>query len=212
MTLEAIRRGPAPGAAEQLVVLLHGVGANGQDLIDLAPSWAPALPHAAFVAFDAPEPYDGAPFGRQWFSLADRMPATILAGARRARPVLLEAIGAELARLGLPAERVAVMGFSQGAMMALFAGLQRDPAPACVLAYSGALLPVESANGAPVLLVHGEADEVVPWQLGRDAERGLRALGVPVESLWCPGLGHGIDAAGLSAGGLFLQRSFARVE
>ncbi len=210
--LEAIRRGPAQGAAQQLVVLLHGVGANGQDLIDLAASWSPALPHAAFVSFDAPEPYDGAPFGRQWFSLADRTPAAVAAGARRAMPVLLAAIEAERARLGLPGRRVAIMGFSQGAMMALFAGLQRDPAPAAVLAYSGALLAFEPANYAPVLLVHGEVDEVVPWQRGRDAERDLRAMGVPVETVWCPGLGHGIDAAGLSAGGLFLQRSFALAE
>lgn len=211
MALDAVRRPPAAGRAAQLVVLLHGVGADGYDLIDLAVPWVRGLPQAAFLAPHAPEPYDGAPFGRQWFSIVDRAPPVLLAGARRAAAPLLATVDAELARLGLGPEQVAFAGFSQGAMMALFAGLQRRPAPRAVVAYSGAWIPPEriAPRLPPVLLVHGEADEVVPWQRSLDAERALRSLGVTVETLWRSGLGHGVDDAGLALGGLFLQRAFA---
>ncbi len=121
---------------------------------------------------------------------------------------------AELARFGLPADAYALMGFSQGAMTALYTGLRRAVAPRAILAYSGALLAPgllaeERTNAAPVLLVHGEADSVVPAQRSREAEAALRAEGVPVESLFEPGLDHGIDPAGLAAGAAFLQRAFA---
>ncbi len=210
MVLEAVRRNPAAGKAEQLIVLLHGVGADGHDLIDLAVPWTKGLPQAAFLAPHAPHPYDGAPYGRQWFSILDRTPGVLLAGARRAAVPLLATVDAELARLGLGPEAVAFAGFSQGAMMALHAGLGRRPPPRAVLAYSGAWIPSERVETAtPVLLVHGEADEVVPWQRSLDAERALRTLGVRVETLWRPRLGHAIDDAGLALGGLFLQRAFS---
>ncbi len=212
--LDGPRWGPRKGRAEQLVVLCHGVGADGHDLIDLAPSWAAALPQAAFAAPDAPEPYEGAPVGRQWFALWDRTPAALVAGAAAASPRLNGFIDAELARLGLPGDACALMGFSQGAMMALHAGLRRAAPPRAILAFSGALLAperlAETVARPPVLLVHGEADEVVPPARSRAAEQALRDAGFAVESLYCPGLGHGIDAAGLSLGGLFLQRAFAR--
>ncbi len=125
MELQAVRVAPADGRAYQLVVLCHGVGANGQDLIDLAPQWAGTLPHAAWAAPDAPEAYDGAPFGRQWWAIGDRDPARMAAGAAAASTVLDGFIDAELARLGLPADAYALMGFSQGAMIVLFNGLRR---------------------------------------------------------------------------------------
>jgi phospholipase/carboxylesterase len=211
MILDAVRREPAAGKAEQLVVLLHGVGADGYDLIDMAVPWTSGLPQAAFLAPHAPEPYDGAPHGRQWFSILDRTPSVLLAGARRATVPLLATVDAELARLGLGPDRVAFAGFSQGAMMALHAGLGRRPGTRAVLAYSGAWIPPDhlAPTPPPVLLVHGEVDGVVPWQRSLDAERALERLGVPVETLWRPGLGHGVDDAGLAAGGLFLQRRFA---
>ena len=212
--LDGPRWGPASKAAPaQLVVLCHGLGADGHDLIDLAPTWGHALPDAAFVSVDAPFAHDSG-FGRQWWSVADRSPPVVEAGVRRAAEFLDQFIDAELQRLGLPADRYALMGFSQGAMTALFTGLRRASAPRAILAFSGALIAPESlatelANHAPVLLVHGEADDVVPAQRSRDAEAALRAANVPVEAVYVPRLGHGIDDTGLAMGALTLQRAFA---
>ncbi len=208
--LDGPRWGPRTGPARQLVVLCHGVGADGHDLIDLAPGWAAALPHAAFVAPDAPEPYDMAPFGRQWFSLADRSPARLAAGVTAAAALLDAFVAAELTRLNLPADAVALMGFSQGAMTVLHCGLRRAVAPGAVLAFSGALIVETGITARPrVLLVHGERDEVVPVERTRIAERVLREAGLDVQAVYSPQLGHGIDDAGLSAGALTLQQSFA---
>jgi phospholipase/carboxylesterase len=212
--LQALRWGPADGgAAQQLVVLCHGVGANGQDLIDIAPHWAAALPRAAFAAPDAPEPYDMAPFGRQWFSLANRTPDVLAAGVAKARPLLDAFIDAELTRLGLPATAYALMGFSQGAMMVLYTGLRRPYPPRAILAYSGALLAPDSLsderkNAAPVLIVHGEADGVVEVSRSRAAEAVLCDAGVPVQACYTPGLDHGIDPGGLAEGAAFLAKAF----
>ncbi len=212
--LDGPRWGPASKATpKQLVVLCHGLGADGHDLIDLAPSWSHALPDALFVSVDAPFPHDSG-FGRQWWSVADRSPPIVEAGVRRAATFLNPFIDGELARLGLSADAYALMGFSQGAMTALFTGLRRTTAPRAILAFSGALiapevLAKELANHAPVLLVHGEADDVVPVQRSRDAEVSLRAANVPVEAVYVPRLGHGIDDTGISMGALTLQRGFA---
>jgi phospholipase/carboxylesterase len=212
--LDGPRWGPASKATpRQLVVLCHGLGADGHDLIDLAPTWSHALPEALFVSVDAPFPHESG-FGRQWWSVEDRSAAVMEAGVRRAAGFLDAFIDAELARLGLPAEAYALMGFSQGAMTVLFTGLRRPAAPRAILAFSGALvapesLTAEQANRAPVLLVHGEADDVVPVHRSRDAEAALRAANVPVEAAYVPRLGHGIDDTGLSMGALALQRAFA---
>jgi phospholipase/carboxylesterase len=213
--LDGPRWGPASkGAPKQLVVLCHGLGADGYDLIDLAPTWANALPDAAFVAPNAPEACDLAPMGRQWWSAVDRSPPVVEAGVRRAATFLNPFLDAELARLGLPADAYALMGFSQGAMTVLFTGLRRATAPRAILAFSGALiapdsLAAELTHRPPVLLVHGEADEVVPVERSHDAEAALRAAGVPVEAAYIPRLGHGIDETGLAMGALTLQRGFA---
>jgi phospholipase/carboxylesterase len=210
MQQDGPRWGPREGAARHLVMLCHGVGADGHDLIDLAPTWAAAVPHAAFFAPDAPEAYDMAPMGRQWFSLADRTPARLAAGAAAAALYLDRIIDAELARLGLGADSVALMGFSQGAMTVLHAGLRRAVPPRAVLAFSGALIVEDGFTGRPpVLLVHGERDEIVPVERSRRAERVLRAARVPVEASYSPELGHGIDDIGLTVGALFLQRAFS---
>ena len=135
------------------------------------------------------------------------------AGAARARPMLDTFIDAELARHSLPADAYALMGFSQGAMMVLYAGLRRATAPRAILAYSGALVAPEllasRRNSAPVLLVHGESDQVVPSFRSRDAAAALEAAGVPVQTLFIPGLAHGIDPAGLQAGAAALRAGFA---
>ena len=136
------------------------------------------------------------------------------AGVRAAAVYLHGFIDAELVRLGLPADAYAIMGFSQGAMISLFTGLRRSVAPRAILGFSGALiapetLPAEMSNKAPVLLVHGEADEAVPVSRSHDAEAVLRAAGILVDAHYIPGLGHGIDDTGISLGGLALQRGFS---
>ena len=214
LTLEAIHWGPASKAApKQLVILCHGLGADAFDLIDLAPSWQHACPDALFAAVHAPFPHDSG-FGRQWWSVADRSPPKIEAGARAAATYLHGFIDAELSRLELPGDAYAIMGFSQGAMISLFTGLRRAVAPRAILAFSGALVAPQSlaadlANRAPVLLVHGEADEAVPVARSHEAEAALRAAGVPVEAHYVPRLGHGIDETGISLGALALQKGFS---
>ena len=199
----------AGGAPQSLMLLLHGVGSNGADLMGLAPYFAEALPHTEFVSPDAFEPYDMAPFGYQWFSLADRSLAVMMREMRRAAPRLQSFIDALLADRGLDDSRLALVGFSQGTMMSLHVGLRRKQPPAAIIGFSGALLAgpelvTEITARPPVLLVHGSADEVVPVQALAMGEAALRAAGIACETLLCPGLGHGIDEQGLALARDFL--------
>ncbi len=213
-TLDAIHWGPASKATpKHLIILCHGLGADAYDLIDLASSWQHACPDAMFASVHAPFPHDSG-FGRQWWSVGDRSPSHAEAGVRAAAPYLHGFIDAELVRLNLPADAYAIMGFSQGAMMSLFAGLRHPTAPRAILAFSGALvapdsLAAELTNLAPVLLVHGENDEAVPVSRSRDAEAVLKAARVPVEGHYIPRLGHGLDDTGIALGALALQRGFS---
>jgi phospholipase/carboxylesterase len=214
MKLEGPSRAPTSGGQpRQVVILLHGLGADGNDLIGLADYWGRLLPEAAFVAPNAPYPCDMAPYGHQWFSLQDRTPAMIQAGVRAAAPILDHFVDETLAAYGLDEQNLALVGFSQGTMMSLFVALRRGAPVAGVLGYSGALvapeaLPEEIRARPPVLLVHGEADEVVPFEMMPAAEGALRQNGVPVETIRCPGLGHAIDQTGLVRGGAFLEEVF----
>jgi phospholipase/carboxylesterase len=206
-----VQKPASGGKPRQLVVLLHGLGADGSDLIGLAPYWAPLVPDAEFISPDAPFPCDMAPFGRQWFSLQDRSPVSILAGVRAAAPILDNFLDKALEARGLDETSLALVGFSQGTMMSLYVGLRRAKPPAGIVGFSGALIGAESLAQEirarpPVLLIHGDADEIVPPQALPLAVAGLTAAGVPVESLTCPGLGHGIDEAGLERGGAFLRQ------
>ncbi len=212
LDLDGPSQPPASGGpAKQLIVLCHGIGADGNDLIGLAPYWAPLLPDAQFVSPHAPFPCDMAPFGRQWYSLQDRSAAMIEAGTRAAAPILDAFLDAQLAALGLDDSALALVGFSQGTMMSLFVGPRRKAACAGILGYSGRLvapdsLAGEKASAPPVCLIHGEADAVVPFESMALAHTGLEAAGIAVESHARPGLGHSIDDWGLRAGGEFLQR------
>jgi phospholipase/carboxylesterase len=200
----------AGGRPKQLVILLHGLGADGNDLIGLAPYWAPLLPEAAFVAPNAPFPCDMAPYGHQWFSVQDRSPEAVLAAVRAAASILDGFIDEALAERGLHESELALVGFSQGTMMSLFVGLRRARPVAGIVGFSGRLLAPELLadelrSRPPILLVHGSEDPVVPYASLAAAETALERAGVAVETLTCPGIGHSIDENGLRRGGHFLK-------
>ncbi len=198
------------GKPRQLVLLLHGLGADGNDLIGLAPYWARLLPEAEFLSPNAPFPCDMGPYGYQWFSLQDRSPMAVLAGVRAAAPILDAAIDAALSERGLAEKDLALVGFSQGTMMSLYVGLRRAAPVAGILGFSGALIGAETLAREirakpPVLLVHGDADPIVPFAALGMAEKALAAAGVKVETVTRPGLQHGIDEEGLKRGARFLK-------
>ncbi len=211
--LEAVHWGPASkGTPKQLVVLCHGLGADAYDLIDLAPSWADAAPDALFASVNAPDEHFSG-FGRQWWAVGDRRPEVMIGGVQRAAGFLNAFLDAELARLGLPADAYALMGFSQGAMTVLYTGPRRPVAPRVIMAFSGALIAPETLAGemrnhAPVLIVHGEADGQVPVHRSREAEATFKAAGVPVEALYVRNLGHGIDDSAIAMGANALRAAF----
>ena len=209
------RLAPRSGRTGHLVVFLHGYGADGNDLIDIGRQWQPWLPDAAFVAPHAPEPCAAAPMGRQWFGLTFRDPDERWRGVVKARPALDAFLDAELARLGLDESRLALVGFSQGTMMALHAGLRRPRPPAAIVGYSGVLVTpregdaggLEAAARPPILLVHGDADDVIPVEALLLSAESLAEAGIPCEWHLSAGIGHGIDGEGLRQGGLFLARA-----
>jgi phospholipase/carboxylesterase len=212
--------GPRAGAAQprHLVVLLHGFGADGRDLISLARQWTALLPHAAFVAPNAPEPCAGAPGGRQWFPLTMRDPNERWTGCVKAAPGLDAFLDAELARHGLDDSRLALVGFSQGTMMALHAGLRRSRPPAAIVGFSGLLVSGERLGGdrpagaaaPPVLLTHGTEDDIIPVEALFMSADGLAEAGVPCQWHMAAGVGHGIDEGALSHAGQFLAASLGQ--
>lgn len=209
---------PKSGKAKRLVVFLHGYGADGNDLIDIGRAWQPLLPDTAFVSPHAPEPCGQAPVGRQWFGLTFRDPDERWRGVNKAGPALQTFLDSELQRRQLPPSALALVGFSQGTMMSLHAGLRRPVPPAAIVGYSGMFImpndgPPESVKDEivsrpPVLLIHGDRDELIPVQALFHASSSLSALDVPVEWHISQGVGHGIDQEGLRHGGEFLARRF----
>jgi phospholipase/carboxylesterase len=186
------------GAPEQLVILLHGIGADGNDLIGLAPLYQRVLPKAFFVSPNAPFRFDMAPFGYQWFSLQNYQPNTRLVGVQGTAPVLDAFIDSQLDRWRLNESDLVLIGFSQGAMMALHVGLRRETPLAGIIAHSGMLvgeelLAEEIKSRPPILLTHGAIDEVLPVQALSVAEVALKNVGVDVTAHVMPELGHGID-------------------
>ena len=206
---------PATGnAPRSIVILLHGYGSNGADLIGLVPYWRAALPDTLFLAPDAPQPCPGVPGGRQWWPLTSLSPEARAAGVRVAAPALNAYIDSQLATHSLAEHRLALVGFSQGTMMALHVGPRRGKALAGIVGYSGMLadpgaLAVEAATKPPVLLVHGDADEVLPVAAMYQAKTRLEALGFEVAGHVSPNLGHSVDDIGLQLGGSFLATRLA---
>lgn len=207
VSIDGPRVAPAAGGdPRSIVILAHGYGSNGEDLISLAPYWREALPHAVFIAPNAPQPCPGAPGGYQWWPIGsvDRT-----AGVKSAAPVLDAFIDAELARYGLTDERLALVGFSQGTMLSLHVALRRPRTMAGVIGYSGMLIDADEADirsRPPILLVHGDADPMVPIAAFHHAEAELKRLGLEVTSHVSCGLGHSIDMDGLKLGDAFLSR------
>ena len=204
---------PRSGDPRQLVVLLHGWGADGNDLIGLAPALQPALPQARFASPNAPDPCDQNPMGRQWYSFMDDRPEVMKPGFERAAGMINDYVDAELERLGLGPDRLALVGFSQGCMMALYVALRRPEPIAGVVGFSGMLIDEENLGAEiksrpPVLLCHGDQDPVVPYQSLHGAVAGLAQHEVSAQWHTSPGVGHGIDPGALEAAAGFLTNAF----
>lgn len=206
------RKGAAEGQARALVVFLHGYGADGADLLGLADALAPHLPGVAFFAPDAPEPCSGNPFGRQWFPipwLDGSSEAQQGEGMRAAVADLNAFLDKILAEEGLGPEALALVGFSQGAMMSLHVAPRRAPAVAAVVAISGRLLAPELLGEVktrpPVMLIHGDRDPVVPFAEMDRAAEALAAAGFDVYGHIMEGTPHGIAPDGLSVTMQFLK-------
>ena len=200
------------GKPKSIVILLHGLGANGQDLISLAQYWQDSLPDTVFVSPDVPFECDMAPGmmnSYQWFSLQNRDPHVMLRGVEESAPVLNSYIDKILQDYDLSEKNAALVGFSQGTMMSLFVGPRRPQPLAGIVGYSGALIGAEGLGGSnitkpPIHLIHGEADDVVPVQAHSLATGLLTQSGFTVSGHTTPGLGHGIDNDGIESASTFL--------
>jgi phospholipase/carboxylesterase len=201
------------GSPKQIVVLLHGYGSNGQDLISLAGHWQNLLPDALFLAPNAPQRF-GFGGGYQWWPLSALSPQALASGAASAAPAIDAFIDRKLEQYGLTDAELALVGFSQGTMMALHVGVRRERQVAGIVGYSGALtggadLTSQAKTKPPVLLIHGSADQVVPVAALHAAERELKQFGVKVRTHISPGLGHSVDPTGLRMGAEFLVESLS---
>lgn len=206
------RSGDAP---KNIVLLLHGFGSSGTDMISLAPAWQDALPDALFLAPHAPQRCSMMGAGYQWWGLSGFAPSALAAGAALAAPAIDAFIDRKLAQYGLTEAELALVGFSQGTMMALHVGLRRPRPVAAVVGYSGMLagtlgLGPDAFPKPPVLLVHGTADPVVPIAALHMSESELKRLGVEVTTHIAHGVAHTVDPVGLRLGRDFIADAFAR--
>ncbi|WEK04493.1 MAG: alpha/beta hydrolase [Candidatus Devosia phytovorans] len=205
---------PASGKApKQAVVLLHGYGSDGNDLIGLAPNWQSVLPDAVFVSPNGPDICRQFSGGYQWFDISfdgDRL-AQRQEGVIGARPVLAEFLEDLWAQSAVTPENTILVGFSQGAMMALHTGLSLNRQLMGIIAFSGAFVPPDSFGSAAfakpaVCLVHGDMDEVVDPEHSADADTALRLAGYDVSYHVSAGVGHGIAPDGLEYATQFITR------
>ncbi len=198
------------------MVLLHGYGSNGDDLMGLVPYWRASLPDTVFMAPNAPDVCPGAPGGYQWWSLADPGRESRAAGVRQAAPLVNAFIDMHRTTYDLPNRKVALVGFSQGTMMALHVGPRRSEVLAGVVGYSGMLadaeaLQTEVKTKPPLLLIHGDADPMVPFAAMGQAEVEFKGMGFGISTHAARGLGHSINEEGLRLGGEFLARVLCTV-
>ena len=201
------------GKPGHLVVLLHGYGADGNDLIGLAPVLAPLMPDVVFYAPNAPYPSDGNPHGYQWFAIARGDPALTLAGVRSVAHFVDAFLDGKMAEHGLDESKTCLVGFSQGTMMALHVGLRRPRPLAGIIGFSGMLagpeiLKDEIKSRPPILLAHGDSDEMLPHGLSERAAETLRQNGLQVGLHIAQGVGHGINDTALSHAARFLLEAF----
>ena len=211
--LTSARKGAPKGQAKSAVIFVHGYGADGADLLGLADPLGPHMPHTAFYAPNAPERCTGNPMGFQWFPipwLDGSSEEAALTGLEAAANDLDAFIDQVLADEGLEPGALALVGFSQGTMISLHVAPRRKDALAGIVGFSGRLMqPEHLADDAqsypPVLLVHGDQDEIVPPQSLSDAADALTAAGFETYAHVSKGTGHGIAHDGLSLALSFLR-------
>jgi len=201
---------PESGKADSLIIFCHGYGSNGDDLISLGVQFRPVLPKAIFIAPNAPEksPHPG---GFQWFPISSFSKEERIEGAYKAAPMLAEFIEESLTKYNILSERLALVGFSQGAMMALHVGLRRKNGLAGILGFSGALaapanLVSEMQCKPPIFLAHGAQDNVIPFPALFETIGALEAAGLNVEKHLSYNAGHSIPPDSIEKGRAFLAR------
>ncbi|MEO1024674.1 MAG: prolyl oligopeptidase family serine peptidase [Pseudomonadota bacterium] len=211
--LNSKRRDSVSGEVGSVVLFLHGYGADGADLLGLAEPLAPHLPDTVFMAVDAPEPSMANPQGFQWFPIPwidGSTDAAAVEGMRRSAKLLDGFIDKVLAEEGIDAEQLILFGFSQGTMMSLHVAPRRAEPVAGIVAFSGRLmvpeqLGAEALSRPPILLIHGNADDVVPFEEMQNAGNALQAADFQVFGHVMEGTGHGIAPDGLSVALAFIR-------
>lgn len=211
--LKSLESKATSGNAKQLLILLHGLGANAKDLFGLVPYLQKELPDCHFVSLNAPFACDMAPSGYQWFSLQKRNEQDLIDGLRIAGQIVDNYIDEKLEELGLKANKLALLGFSQGAMTSMYVSLRRKEQIAGILSYSGALiapqlLETELKTSPPICAIHGEDDTVVPFLAFEEMVTYANKFNLNLSGYSQKSLGHGIDQAGLKIGLEFLKQIF----
>ena len=187
------------GKPQNIVFILHGYGADGENLIDLTNFFAPHIEKPVFIIPDAPFPYEYAPdMGRQWFSLMNRDESVLMENATISYNILQKFIEDKIQEYGLSFKNIILIGFSQGTMMSLFTGLRMQEQCRGIIGFSGTMVSAEDTistckSRPPICLIHGSDDDVVPCTLGKFTTKILQNNGFNVEFHQISKLGHSIE-------------------
>lgn len=210
--------GPTTGAAkesspQQLIILLHGENSSGENFIEFGKTLSSALPRAVFVAPNAPLPHGKEPGKRLWFEIVGKSADAILNGMEKITPSLNDFIDDQIEKYGVQDHNVALIGFSQGAMLALHVGLRRKKRLGAIVSCSGTLIGAkhlrqELASRPSVFFIHGKDDQTVPAERVLDSVAKLMELNVPAELRFCFGVGHAINKDGMIHGASFMCKTF----